>query len=186
MKMQYEGCFTKILYTYDEIQKRISELATEINSYYKSLQNEEVLVISILDGALMYTGQILPKLDFNVIFKTAKVSVYGKKTYAKVEDLILNINFEEELIKDKHVLVLDDLLDTGTTLKIFKDKLYRLGAKNVKISVLFEKKLKQDVEIVPDWSGLPIPNEWVAGFGIDSRDKYRNFKHLGIVKIEKR
>lgn len=186
MKMQYEGCFTKILYTYDEIQKRIKELAIEINSYYKSLQSEEILVLSILDGALMFTGQILPKLNFNIIFKTVRASVYGNKTYAKVEDLILDIHFDTALIKNKHILILEDLLDTGITLKIMRQKLLELGAKNVKICVLFKKDLKQEIDIKPDWIGLPIPNEWVAGFGIDSRDKYRNFKHLGIVKIEKR
>lgn len=183
---QYNGCFSKILYTNDEILNRIKELAKEINSYYKSVEDEEIIVISILDGSFIFSGHLVPQLDFNVIFKTLKISLYGKKTYAKKEDLILEVNFNKELVKNKKVLVLEDLLDTGMSLEILKEKLVEFGASDIKICVLFRKELKANEQIKVDWHGLSIPNEWVAGFGIDSRDKYRNFKHLGIVKIEKR
>lgn len=184
--MQYNECFTKIVYTNDEIVKKINELAVDINSYYRSLENEEILVIGVLEGSLVFCGHILPKMDFNLVFKTVKVSVYGSKTFARKEDLIFETHFDPKLVKGKKVLILEDLLDTGMTLGILKDKLFELGATDIKICVLFKKLLKNQEQIFCDWVGLTIPNEWVAGFGIDSRNKYRNYKHLGIVKIEKR
>lgn len=184
--MQYNGCFSKILYTYDEITKRINELALEINSYYKSFQGEDIIVIGILDGSLVFVGHLLPKLDYNLIFKTAKVSLYGSKTFARKEDMIFNLNFDESILRNKKVLILEDLLDTGMTLDVLVEKILQCGAQEVKVCVLFKKNLKNHKQFPVDWIGLDVPNEWVAGFGIDSREKYRNYKHLGVVKIEKR
>lgn len=186
MNSQYNGCFSKILYTNDDILKRIHELSIEINSYYRSIDDKEIYVLGVLDGAFVFCGNILPKFDFNVIFKTVKVSVYGSKTYAKKEDLIYQPNFDEEDIAGKNILILEDLLDTGITLEVLKNKLIEKGAKDVKVCVLFKKDLGQKEQMKVDWYGLSVPNEWIAGFGIDSRGKYRNFKHLGVVKIEKR
>lgn len=186
MNNQYDGCFSKILFSYTEIKKRIKELANEINSCYKSIENDEVIVLGVLDGSFVFCGHILPYLNFNIIFKTAKISMYGNKTYADENDMLMDFNFDAQIVKNKRILILEDLLDTGLTLKKLKDKLIEIGAKEVKICVLFRKKLNNKMQIDVDWYGYDIPNDWVAGFGIDSRGKYRNFKHLGVLKIEKR
>ncbi len=185
--MQYKGCFSKIIYTYDEIVERIGKLAEEINSHYKSIENEEIYVIGVLDGSFVFCGHLLPLLNFEAIFKTVKLSLYGTKTYAKKENLSFEANFEKSDIKNKRVLVLEDLLDTGLTLELMKEKLKKeYEASDVKTCVLFRKVTKNSEQGKADWVGLDIPNEWVAGFGLDSRNKYRNYKHLGVVKIEKR
>lgn len=184
--MQYNGCFSKIIHTNDAIKKKIKELAIQINSYYKSFENEDIVVVGILDGSLVFCGHLLPKLEFNVIFKTTKVSLYGSKTYARKQDLVFQSNFDFSILKNKKVLILEDLLDTGMTLELLVEKFLEHQAQEVKICVLFKKNLPNKKQYPVDWIGLEIPNEWVAGFGIDSRDKYRNYKHLGAVKIEKR
>lgn len=181
-----ERNFEKIVWTNSEIIRAIDRIADNLNLYYKSYgSNHKIMVISVLDGSLVFTGNIINKLEFNLILKTAKISLYGSKLHPKKENLVINLNFEKELIKDKRILILEDLIDTGMTLDIFKNYLYNNGAYEVKICSLFKKDIsarKNHVEV--DWYGLDVPNAWVAGFGIDSRDKYRNFKHLGIVKID--
>lgn len=179
--------FIKILYSYDEIIKSIKKLSFDLNGYYKSFENEEIVVITILDGSIVFTGNILPELDFNTIFKTVKVSVYGNRIQPKKNDFEMNENYTKNDISGHKVLVLDGLVDTGRTLELVTSKLKEYGASDIKTCTLFKKDPKnRKVLFSPDWFGLLIPNEWVAGFGMDSRDKYRNVKHLGIVKIDRR
>lgn len=180
-----EKNFEKIIWTNSEIITAIDKIADELNAYYQSYNDEEILIISILDGSIIFSGHLLTRLDFNLTFKSAKISLYGSKLHPKKEDLVINLNFEKELISGKKILILEDLVDTGLTLDIFKSYLINNGATEVKICSLFKKDIsarKTNIDI--DWYGLDIPNQWVAGFGIDSRGKFRNFKHLGIVKID--
>ncbi|MGL4947980.1 MAG: phosphoribosyltransferase [Mycoplasma sp.] len=169
-----------VIYTFDEIMARVKELSTEMNDYYAD--KDQVLVVPVLDGSIVFVGQILPMLDFEMNLRATKISSYLNNRKSNGEPKI-HISIDMSLVKDKTILILEDLIDRGHTLSMFKKYLLDLGAKDVKICVLFNKKVKnyKEREITPDWNGFFIEDEWVAGFGIDSESKYRNFPHFGRV-----
>lgn len=172
--------FSKILYTKEEIEKRIKELAIEINTFYKHTSN--VLFVPILDGSLVFSGKLLLDLDFDLEVYSTKISSYSFNKKSNGKPKIIT-PFTEELVKGKDILLVDDMIDTGHTLKLFSDYLISLGAKSVKVCILFNKKVNKRIkEVNLDFVGLDIPDEWVAGYGVDSCGKLRNFKHFGIVK----
>ncbi len=179
-----ENNFEKILVTNDQINKRIIELAHVINEYYKNINN--ILMVPILDGSIVFAGQLIPHLNIDMTLKSTRVSLYNNNTSidrSKINDV--KIDFDLNLIRNKDILIIEDLIDTGNTLNILKNFFIQNGAKSVKICILFKKEINpRDVEVDIDWFGFLVPNQWIAGFGVDSKAKYRNFKHLGIVKKE--
>lgn len=179
-----ENNFEKILITNDQINQKIKELANSINNYYKD--TNEVLMVPILDGSIVFAGQLIPYLDINMTLKSTRVSLYDNSTKIDKSKLDnIKIDFDLSLIKDKDILIIEDLIDTGNTLNILKKFFISHGAKSVKICILFKKEINpRDVEVFIDWFGFSVPNAWIAGFGVDSKSMFRNFKHLGIVKKE--
>lgn len=181
MKNKFEKYFKKILYTYDEIIEGIDNISKEINKYYKN--KKDVLVVPILDGSIVFAGHIIPKLDFDLCVRGTKISSYYN-TRKSNEKPKINISIDMSMVKGKTILILEDLIDQGHTLEMFKKYLLDLGAKDVKICVLFNKKIKdiKNRKIKPDWNCFFIEDEWVAGFGVDSESKFRNCPFFGVVK----
>lgn len=176
-----ENNFSKILYTYDEILARVQTLANEINAYYAD--KGEVLVVPILDGSIVFAGHMIPLLDFDLNVRCTKISSYYETKNSTGKPKMM-ISIDMSLVKNKTILILEDLIDQGYTLDMFKKYLLELGAKDVKICVLFNKQIPTASQraVNPDWNGFLIPDVWVAGFGIDSESKFRNYKNFGIVK----
>lgn len=182
----YQDCFAKILFSYEEIKDVIKKLSFELNAYYKSFENSDVVVIPILDSSVIFAGHLLPLLDFSTIFKTVKMTFLGHKSVSKNSNIKVIANFDPSEIKGHKILILDTIIDTGVRLQKVCDFIKNCDVEEIKTCTLFNKTSEYKDKYKPDWIGTNIPNEWVAGFGLDSRDKYRNFKHLGVVKIEKR
>lgn len=179
-----ENNFEKIIVTNDEINNKIKEIANKINDEYKD--KKDVLIIPILDGSIVFTGQILPLLNFDLTLKSTRVSLYENNTSVDRNKLLnIKIDFNKELIEGKEIIILEDLIDTGNTLNLLKNYLLNNKAKSVKICVLFKKEINpREIEVDVDWYCFSVPDAWIAGFGIDSKSKFRNFRHLGIVKKE--
>lgn len=177
-----ENKFEKILFTQEQIETKINEMAKSINKHYKNKNN--VLLIPIMDGSLVFAGKLILELDFDLFVKSTRISLYDKENKIdknKIDNL--KIDFDSTLIEGKDVLIIDDLLDTGNTINLLKQFCILQKAKSVKVCVLFKKQINpREVEIDVDWFGYEVPNLWIAGYGIDSKTKLRNFKHLGIVK----
>lgn len=181
MVNKFEKYFKKILYTHEQIIDGIDKISKEINEYYKN--KKDILVVPILDGSIVFAGNIIPKLDFDLTVRATKISSYYN-TRKSNEKPKINISIDMSMVKGKRILILEDLIDQGHTLEMFKKYLINLGAKDVKICVLFNKKIKgmNNRKIKPDWSCFYIDDEWVAGFGVDSESKFRNCPFFGIVK----
>ncbi|GAA5414331.1 phosphoribosyltransferase [Ureaplasma ceti] len=174
--------FKQILYTNQELTQRIRELAQTINQDYKDCQN--VIMVPIMDGALVFAGQLLLELDIDVMTYSTKISSYSFNTTSSKEPKILT-PFTKELVQNKDIILVDDMIDTGHTLSMFIDYLKNFGARSVKVCVLFEKEVQaRDKHVFVDYVGFKIPNQWVAGFGIDSKEKLRNCKDFGIVDLK--
>lgn len=177
-----ENNFEKILVTNQEINAKVEELAKQINQFYKNKEN--VLIVPIMDGSLVFAGNLLLNFDFDLILKSTRISLYNNNDQIDKNKINnINIDFDSKIIEGKDILVIDDLIDTGNTLNLFQKYLFKQKAKSVNICVLFKKMIDpRDVEVDIKWYGFEVPNQWIAGYGIDSKLKYRNFKHLGIIK----
>ena len=166
----------KVLYEESEIQKRIKDLAEEIDDFYKG---EEVIVISVLKGAVFFTVDLVKKMKTPIILDMIQVSSYqGTESTGNVimkKDLSVDI-------EGKKVLVVEDIIDTGYTLKYLKEYLESLNPKEVKIAVLLDKAERRKANIQVDYTGYVIPNKFVVGYGFDIDDKYRNLSYIGYVE----
>ena len=164
---------SKVIYRNEEILNAIDELVFKLNSIYES---REVTVLPVMTGALPFAGQLIPKLNFNLHLDYFHASRYqGNKGTNSI-----SIKYEprEEKIKQKEVLLLDDILDEGHTLVFIRDRLVKQGALSVKTAVLFDKVIEKAKPINVDYFGLTVPNIYVYGFGLDFNEIGRNMSHL--------
>lgn len=165
------------LFTKEEIQNKVKELANEIETYFK---NEEIVVICILKGASVFTMDLIREIENDVILDFMIVSSYGMDTKSSgVVKIIKDVDFS---VEGKNVLIVEDIIDTGLTLSYLKDYFERRGCKDFKICTLLDKKEKRKADIVPDFIGFTIPNKFVVGYGIDCGEKYRNLPYIGYVE----
>lgn len=170
----------KILIDEESLEKRIKKLANQINEYYED--KSTVILVGILKGSVMFMTELAKNLKVDVILEFMDVSSYGDSTESSgnikiIKDLDTNI-------KDQEVLIVEDIIDTGHTLKYLKDSLVNRGAKSVKIVTLLDKPERRLVDIVPNWVGFKIPNEFVIGFGLDYAQLYRQLPYIGVLKRE--
>ncbi len=178
--MNKKDYLSKVLYTQAEIEKRIKELANDINQHYKNI-DDNVLVVPIMDGSLVFASNLLLELDFMLHVRSTKITSYHHGIISNNDPKLL-IHIPMDLVKGKHILVVEDLIDSGQTLSLFVDYLKQMGAISVKVCVLFNKQVKnRKREVKVDFLGFEIPDKWVAGYGIDSQGFFRNLKDFGIV-----
>ena len=150
------------------VQQAISGIA-------KSLTNEfaetRPLVMTVMGGGLVFAGQLIPQLQFPLTLDYVHVSRYNNHTEG--HELVWTV-LPKDNIKGRTVLVLDDILDEGITLAAIKEKCLALGAKKVVVVVLVEKTLTHQKPIKADFVGLPVPNVYVFGYGMDIHGWWRN------------
>lgn len=165
----------RILVSEEEINKRTKQLGKEISEYYKG---QDLVVVGLLKGSIPFMAELVKRMDIDVELDFMDVSSYaGKKsTEVKVnKDIACSV-------ADRKVLIVEDIVDTGKTLKVVKEMFYTKGAEEVKIVTLLDKPEGRLVEIEVDWSGFKIPNEFVIGYGLDYNQKYRNLPYVGVIK----
>ncbi len=168
----------KVLIDEDSLNVRIKKLASQINDHYKD--EDTLIMVAILKGSVMFMAELAKhiKLDINLEFMA--VSSYDSGTISSGNVKILK-DLDTD-IKDKNVLLVEDIIDTGHTLLKLRNNLEKRDPKDIKIVTLLDKPERREVEIKPDWYGFKIPNEFVVGFGLDYDQKYRNLPYIGILK----
>ena len=168
-----------ILYDENAIMNRISELADEL---YKVYGDEEVVFVSVLKGAIFFTVDLAKKFKGDVRIDFLRVSSYeGENSTGTIN---LKLPLKEENIKGKNVLIVEDIIDTGRTMKYLIKYIKELGAKSVKSCVLLDKKSRRTEDIDADYIGFEIPDLFVIGYGLDYDEKYRNLPYIGVVVNE--
>lgn len=168
-----------VLITAEKIRERLDVLAVEITRTY---EGKPVTVVGILNGCLMFVADLIRRIDLplRVAFITAS-SYRGTTTTAG------KLQIHDELLPDiagRHVLLLDDILDTGKTLTRVVAHLIDRGASSVKVAVLLRKIGRQEVPFEPDFVGFTIPDKFVVGYGLDFDDEYRHLPYIGVLPSE--
>lgn len=173
----------KVLVSEDAIQRRIDELGREINqSYQHIVGGEGVAVIAIINGAIIFTADLIRRLRLNMELDCVRVSSYRDATSPQQDpEIIDRVRLN---LKDRHILLIDDILDTGSTLSKVVGDLERLGPQSIRTAVLLDKKARRRVEFQADFVGFEIPDEFVVGYGLDFAEHYRHLPCIGVLKPE--
>jgi len=172
----YEKFNINVVFSEDLIQKRISEIALQISENFK---NKEVLAIAVLNGSFIFCADLLRKINLKTTVDFVLLSSYcGMKSQYKV-NVILGL---KENIKDKNVLIIEDIVDTGVTLDFLIKELSFKKPKNIKTCVLLNKKTSRKKNVFIDYSCFEVGNSFVVGYGLDYNGLFRGLPYIG--KIE--
>lgn len=172
------NAIASVLISEEEIEKRINELAKEISQDY---QGQSIHTVSVLKGATIFSSDLIRKLEIPVTIDFIGVSSYGQSTESS--GIVRIIKDLDETVEEKHVLLIEDIVDTGLTLKYIQELLMSRKPKSLKTCVLLNKPDRRKVEVKVDYVGFTIPNEFVVGYGLDFDGKLRNLPFIGIIRI---
>lgn len=166
----------EVLLSEEQIDQRVSEIAAEIS---EDFAGEEVMLVGILKGAVIFMADICRKLTVPVELDFMAVSSYGSATVSSgAVQIIKDI---EVSIEGKNVIVVEDIVDSGLTLKYLLENLWSRGPANVKTCVLLDKPEARKVDVKIDYMGFEVPNEFAVGYGLDYAQKFRNLPYVGVL-----
>ncbi|MGC4112799.1 MAG: hypoxanthine phosphoribosyltransferase [Nocardioides sp.] len=169
-----EQDLVKILFTEQQIRDRLDEMAAEIAADY---EGRDLLLVGILRGAVMVMADLARALPRHVEMDWMAISSYGSGTKSSgVVRLLKDLDTD---VTDRHVLIVDELIDTGLTLSWLVNSLGSRNAASVEIATLLRKPEALTMPVEPRYVGWDIPNEFVVGYGLDYREKYRNLRDIG-------
>lgn len=169
----------EIYFSAEEIDKKVTEIANQLNEYYKG---EEVLMVGILKGSLPFFIDLSRKVNFPVAFDFMCVSSYGASSKSSGE-----LKISKDLstsIENKNVLIIEDILDSGNTLYNLYNNLLTRNPKSIKLCCFMDKPSRRERDITVDFLGFTIPDEFVVGYGLDYAEKYRELPYVGVLKRE--
>ncbi|NLY77825.1 MAG: hypoxanthine phosphoribosyltransferase [Tissierellia bacterium] len=163
----------RILFDVDEIAKRIKEMGEEITTDY---EGSDIVVISLLRGSFVFAADLVRaiKVPVNIDFMTTSSYGYGQSSSGLVE-IVSDIRTD---IKDKNVLIVDDIMDSGNTMKEVIEYINSKGPRSVKTCVMLDKPSRREVDIKPDYVGFTIPDVFIVGYGLNYGDYYRNVPYI--------
>ena len=171
----------KILVGEEELDAIVSRLAHEIDRDYA--ESERLVLVCILKGSIVFMGDLMKKLTVPCEIDCMKVSSYGAGT-ASSGSVNIHLDLMRPDLSSCDLLIIEDIIDSGKTLAYLKKYLELKGANSVRTCTLLDKPSRREVDLVPDYTGCEIPDEFVVGFGLDYDEKYRNLPFVGVLKPE--
>lgn len=164
----------KILYNAEQIQKRIKEIAKELNEYYN---DNEVIAICVLKGAVVFATDLIRNLNLPIKLEFIRLSSYGAST--KTSGEVKAINLDLPNLNNKNVLIIEDIVDSGITAGFLIDYINnKFQVKTLKLCSLLNKKIMRKVNVDPDYYGFEIDDKFVVGFGLDYNESFRNLPYI--------
>ena len=179
--MGYEEFLEEILIDEDAVQQRVRELAVEISRDYADY--DDLLLICILKGGVMFLTDLTKQLTIPHEIDFLAVSSYGKGARESSGRVRIDMDLSEE-ITGRHVLLVEDIIDSGNTLQFVLYVLNTRQPASLKMVTLLDKPARRKVEIPIDYTGFVIEDRFVFGYGLDLDEKYRNLPFVGVVKPE--
>ncbi len=174
--MTNDNCFEKILFTKEQIAKRVAELGKQIND---DCGDAPVAIISVLKGSAPFAMDLIKHLEMDTYIDFIAASSYGVGTNSSGHLTVTkDLSFD---ITGLDVIVVEDIVDTGFTLTKIKEMLQGRGAKSVKIAAMLSKPSRRVVPVDVNYLGFEIPDEFVIGYGLDYAEKYRNLPFIGVL-----
>ena len=166
----------KALINQEEIRQRCVELGAEITRDYKG---KKPLVVALLRGSVPFLAELIKNIDLNLQYDFMDVSSYeGTESIGDIR-IIKDL---DSSIKGKSIILVEDIVDTGRTIKTVVETLMNKGATSVQVVTLLDKPSRRVVDVTPDYIGFKIGNEFVVGFGMDFNQDYRCLPYIGVLK----
>ena len=165
------------LISQEEIETKVIELAKKIEMDYK---NQEVLIVGVLKGAFVFVSDLVRNINLDLSLDFIAVSSYGMSTESSG---VVKINKDIEMdLTGKNVIIVEDIIDTGLTLKYIKEYVSGKNAKSVRICTLLDKPSRRKCNVEVDYVGFEIEDLFIVGYGIDCKEKYRNLPYIAYVQ----
>lgn len=173
---------SRVIVSEEQIRERVEELGQQITETYRAMETEEITVICITNGAIIFCADLLRRLQLHAQLDCIRVSSYHDETRPVSEpEIIDHIRLD---ISQRHVLLIDDILDTGRTLKKIVAILSSLEPASLKTCILLDKKGRREVDYDADFVGFDIPDTFVVGYGLDFAERYRNLPLIGALRAD--
>lgn len=167
----------EIMITQECIEKRAREIGAQITQDY---QGEEIVLIGILRGAVLWMGDIMKNVELDMTIDFMAVSSYGASTKSSG---VVKINKDlDSDIEGKNVIIVEDIVDSGTTLNYLKHYLENRNTKSVRICSLLDKPAGRKADIEVDYIGFEVDDRFIVGYGLDFDQKYRNLPYISFLK----
>ena len=167
----------RVLYTAQDIRAKLQEMGASITEHYR---DKNPVVVCVLKGAVYLVSDLTRYIDTDLELDFMVVSSYG--THTKSSGVVRIIKDLGTSIHGRHVLVIEDIIDTGLTLKYLLRNFAARGAQSIEVAALLWKMDAQEIDIDARWVGFKMPNEFVIGYGLDYAEKYRNLPYIGVIK----
>jgi hypoxanthine phosphoribosyltransferase len=164
------------LFTEAAIRQRVAELAEEISADYRRRGVEEVLLVGVLRGAFIFLADLCRCLTISRRIDFVSLSRYDQGTRPGELRLLLDLRSE---LRGVHALLVEDILDTGHTLRFLQDRFQARAPASLRTCVLVRKPARTEVEVEVDYLGFEIPDVWVVGYGLDCADSHRALPYIG-------
>ena len=168
----------QVLVSHSEIEEMLERLSAQLNRDYNG---EPLVVVGILTGAFIFTADLVRRLEMPVIVDFMQVSSYVGEFSTGELKIKKDMSYD---IKDMNVLIVEDIVDTGRTLALLKELLLKRQPKSLKICTAFDKPSRRVIDLVPDYNGITVPDEFIVGYGLDLDGRYRDFDDIRIVRKE--
>ncbi len=169
----------KILISEEQIKERITQLAAEINRDY---DGKEILLVSVLTGSFIFVADLIRELTVPAEISFLFASSYGSGTVSTGNvEIHAGKGFEP---KDRDIIIVEDIIDSGRTLEKMQAYLHEQGAKSVEICTFLDKPSRRVVDVKAKYTGFEVPDEFVVGYGLDFDYKYRQYPFVGVLKNE--
>ena len=175
--MDFRDNIQEILISEEKVQEIVASLAEKISADYA---DKDLLLVCILRGSVVFTGDLMKKLSIPAQVDFMKASSYGSGTNAGV--LKVHLDLKRDDLDTKDVLILEDCIDTGRTLGALSRYLKGKGCRSVKTCSLLDKPSRREVTFTPDYVGYEVPDVFVVGYGLDYEDEYRTLPYVAVLK----
>lgn len=179
MKMNKDQVIERVLISEEEIQKKVKELGETLVEEY---EDKNPLVVGILKGALPFMSDLIKEMPILLEYDMMDVSSYGTGFTSSGEVKILKDL--DSSVEGRHILIVEDIIDTGRTLKYLQNMFVNRHAASVKIVTMLDKPSGRVTDLKVNWKGFDIPDEFVVGYGLDYLEHYRNLPYVGVLREE--
>jgi hypoxanthine phosphoribosyltransferase len=170
----------RILITDEQIARRIKELGRQISADYADAG--DLLLVGVLKGCAMFMMDLAREIDLPLALDFIAVASYGQSTESS--GVVRMIKDLEADLADRHVLIVEDIIDSGLTLAYLHSHLLQRNPASLRICSLLNKPERRTADVAVDYLGFDIPNEFVVGYGLDYAERYRNLPYIGVLKPE--
>ena len=175
----YEDTIERVLLSEEQLDKRIAEMAVQIDRDY---EGKKPLMVAILKGSIMFFADLIRKMKINLEIDFMAISSYGNGVKSSGE--VKMIKDLDRKVEGKDIIIVEDIIDSGYTMKYLKNMLEARKPNSIKICTLLDKPSRRETDVQVDYRGFGVENEFVVGYGLDYAGLYRNIPFVGILKRE--